>query len=77
MNDTVVDPRFSEWFGEYQANTRDLIYMNETELYIDDWVGVKDLNEAGKITYVAWLGNHLQFNYTQVDEFIIPVLMDN
>lgn len=74
--DTVVDPRFSEWFGEYAANSRDLVYMNETELYKEDWIGIKDLQEADKITYIAWVGNHLQFNTTQVDEFIIPLLIN-
>jgi palmitoyl-protein thioesterase len=74
--DTVVDPKESEWFGTYADNTHELIYMNQTALYTEDWIGIKSLDEAGKITYVPIVGNHLQFTYEQIDEFVIPILMD-
>jgi len=46
--DTVVYPRESEWFWEMEANG-DLVKVEDTDFYKNDLIGLKKLNEAGKV----------------------------
>jgi len=59
--DTVVVPRESEWFGRYEnGNVNKLLTMEETIEYQQDWIGLKTLNDAGKIHFLSIPGNHMQ-----------------
>ena len=46
--DTVVYPKESEWFWELQADGS-VKHVLETELYNSDFIGLKTLNEQGKV----------------------------
>jgi palmitoyl-protein thioesterase len=46
--DTVVYPRESEWFWELQANGS-ITKVEDTDFYKNDLIGLKQLNEAGKV----------------------------
>ena len=61
LNDTIVVPRDSEWFGFY-ADGQDskLQALEESPLYQEDWLGLKTLNESGRLLMLSCLGNHLQ-----------------
>jgi len=73
--DTMVQPRISEWFGWYTPGSdRDTIPYNETQLYIEDWIGLRALDEAGKVFFISCVGNHLQFNETWFIDNIVPAL---
>lgn len=62
LNDTIVWPRETEWFGFYKpgqsVQTETLI---DTDLYRKDRLGLKQLYESGRIHFLALPGNHLQF----------------
>ena len=38
-----------------------MLAYNETALYIEDWIGLKTLDEAGKLYFLTSPGGHLQF----------------
>lgn len=60
--DSVVVPRESEWFGFYQTGqTEKMLSFNETKLYIEDWIGLKTLDQTGRLDFLSSPGDHLQF----------------
>lgn len=62
-DDTIVDPKISESFGYYApGQSHNLIAMNETQLYQEDWIGLKQLDESGRLHVIEVPGNHLQIN---------------
>lgn len=60
--DGMVVPRESEWFGFYkEGQGEDLYTLEESNLYVKDLLGLKTMNENGKIHKLATDGDHLQF----------------
>ena len=50
-----------QWFGFYKDGDIDTILpMNETDLYLEDRIGLKKLHESGRIQLLAVDGDHLQ-----------------
>ena len=38
-----------------------MVPMNQTRLYQEDWIGLRAMDEAGKLSFISTPGNHLQF----------------
>lgn len=72
LNDTVVVPKESEWFGYYKDDdAAHMVPMEETRLYLEDRIGLKTLNEQGKLHLLAYRGNHMAITEsTFVDEIV-------
>ena len=69
--DSTVVPRGSEWFGFYKlGQAQEMLAYNETALYIEDWIGLKTLDETGKLDFLVSPGNHLQFT----DKFFFEIV---
>lgn len=76
--DTVLEPKETSWFGYYPDGTLDTILpAQETELYIEDWIGLKTLDEAGKVKFINVSGHHLQISLADMQEYILPYLVDD
>ncbi|XP_078037831.1 palmitoyl-protein thioesterase 1 [Augochlora pura] len=61
-NDTMVTPRESEWFGFFKPGQDRMIQtFEQTDLFIQDRLGLQALYDARKIHFLALPGNHLQF----------------
>jgi len=73
-NDTVLDPPTTAWFS-YFAENGTVVPMEQQQIYIDDWIGLKTLNEADKLTFIALPGNHLQFTEADVIHTFVPFLL--
>lgn len=73
-NDTMIYPKETAWFWELQADDT-ILPVTETEFYKQDLIGLKTLNEAGKIQFVEFDGDHLQFDYSQIENIIAPFLL--
>jgi len=71
--DTVVYPRESEWFHELQADGSVKI-LEETELYLSDKIGLKNLVEDGRAQFLSFPGQHLQITNSQIDDIVAPFL---
>jgi len=72
LNDTVVQPRESEWFGFYApGQDKTVLPLFETPLYQQDWLGLQQLNNTGRLQMIGCIGDHLQFT----DEYFISTVI--
>ncbi len=72
--DFVVVPRESSWFGTFAWGKLDrgsLLRMNETDIYKGDYIGLKALDQAGKIDFKTCPAMHMKFT---MDYFKAEVL---
>jgi palmitoyl-protein thioesterase len=75
LNDTIVVPRDSEWFGFYaEGQDAKVLALEESRLYIEDWLGLKTLKEQGRLLLLSCLGQHLQMPPGFFAQSIIPLL---
>ena len=73
-NDTMIHPKETAHFQSPSADGKTVLPLNGTDFYNQDFIGVKALNEAGKLTFDTWPGDHLQFTETQIKNVVIPFL---
>lgn len=73
-NDTMIFPKETAWFWD---TNKDYTTTNvlDTDFYQKDYIGLKQLNEAGKVKFVEWPGDHLQFSNEQIENEIVPALL--
>ncbi|KAL4570941.1 hypothetical protein LXL04_026606 [Taraxacum kok-saghyz] len=46
----------------------------QTRLYIEDWIGLKTLDQSGRVKYINVSGNHLQISDNDIKKHVIPYL---
>nr|XP_023899765.1 palmitoyl-protein thioesterase 1 [Quercus suber]POE51445.1 palmitoyl-protein thioesterase 1 [Quercus suber] len=75
--DTVLVPKETSWFGYYPDGTFDpILPAQETKLYTEDWIGLKILDEAGKVKFINVSGGHLEISTSDMKTYIVPYLVD-
>lgn len=73
--DTVLIPKETSWFGYYPDGTFETVLpAQQTKLYIEDWIGLKTLDEAGKVKFISVPGNHLQISRSDMRKYMVPYL---
>ncbi|KAK6989549.1 palmitoyl-protein thioesterase 1 [Biomphalaria glabrata] len=73
--DTMVDPKESEWFGFYIEGQSKAVYnMTQSKLYQQDLLGLKELNESGRLTLLSSPTDHLQFTDAWFEQNILRFL---
>eukprot|EP00088_Acartia_fossae_P064055 TRINITY_DN7864_c0_g1_i1.p1 TRINITY_DN7864_c0_g1~~TRINITY_DN7864_c0_g1_i1.p1 ORF type:complete len:314 (-),score=46.57 TRINITY_DN7864_c0_g1_i1:222-1136(-) len=65
--DTMVDPKESEWFGWFSGEGADMVPFNQTDLYTQDWIGLKTLDQENRLHFMEVDGNHLQLDQESLD----------
>lgn len=76
-HDTILIPKETAWFGYYPDGAfHPVLSPNQTDLYKEDWIGLKTLDESGRVHYVSVPGNHLRITNSDVKKYIIPYLED-
>ncbi|XP_015517839.2 palmitoyl-protein thioesterase 1 [Neodiprion lecontei] len=71
-NDTMVQPRQSEWFGFYKpGQSVQLETLQESAIYTEDRLGLRAMDKAGKIDFLSIAVDHLQFTDVWFIENII------
>ncbi|XP_073027792.1 uncharacterized protein [Primulina eburnea] len=76
--DSVLVPKETSWFGYFPDNSWDtLLSAQQTTLYTEDWIGLKKLDEAGRVKFVKASGSHLEISYDEIEEHIFPYLLEN
>lgn len=48
----------------------------QTKLYEEDWIGLKALDEAGRVKFVSVAGGHLGISKGDMKKHIVPYLAD-
>ncbi|XP_063220790.1 palmitoyl-protein thioesterase 1 [Bacillus rossius redtenbacheri] len=73
-NDTVVEPKETEWFGFYKpGQISEFFTLQESDLYKKDLLGLRQLDETGRLKFLSVDGNHLQFT----EEWFIDNIVKN
>ncbi|KAF9099148.1 hypothetical protein BGX23_003741 [Mortierella sp. AD031] len=76
MNDITVKPKETAWFG-FQDENGDIIALEEQDQYKQDWLGLKTMDNAGKLSFEVMEGEHMQFTLEEFAEKItIPYLLE-
>jgi len=75
--DTMVQPKESEWFGFYSpGQDKKTIPLQDTDLYIQDWLGLKKLNDTNRLHFLSVVGEHLQFTKEWfIQQIVTPYLI--
>uniref|UniRef100_A0A5B7BVT0 Putative palmitoyl-protein thioesterase 1 n=1 Tax=Davidia involucrata TaxID=16924 RepID=A0A5B7BVT0_DAVIN len=75
--DTVLIPKETSWFGYYpNGSWATILPAEETTLYTEDWIGLKTLDEAGKVKFINVSGEHLHISRSDMENHIVPYLKD-
>ncbi|KAG6444742.1 palmitoyl-protein thioesterase 1 [Manduca sexta] len=62
-NDTIVQPRETEWFGFYApGQDKKMMTLQQSMLYKEDRLGLKKMDKAGKLKFLSTPGDHLHFS---------------
>lgn len=72
-NDEVIVPKESAHWAELDGEFN-VVHRHDTDLYKLDLIGLKTMEENGQSEYVNFPGAHMQFNYTQINDYVLPVL---
>lgn len=48
----------------------------QTKFYSEDWIGLKTLDEAGRVKYIQVAGNHLGISTDDMKKHVVPYLED-
>ena len=46
----------------------------QTDLYTEDWIGLRTLDEAGRVKYISVSGGHLGISKRDMKKHIVPYL---
>ncbi|KAG8391538.1 hypothetical protein BUALT_Bualt01G0198100 [Buddleja alternifolia] len=77
-HDKILVPKETSWFGYYADGSWDILLpAQETSLYTEDWIGLKTLDEAGKVKFVNVSGSHLEISYGDMKKYILPYLVES
>ncbi|KAK3863644.1 hypothetical protein Pcinc_030607 [Petrolisthes cinctipes] len=73
LTDTMVVPQESEWFGFYApGQDNEVLPLQQTQLYLEDRLGLKEMDGAGKLHFLTQPGGHLAFT----DEWFLQEIVD-
>lgn len=76
-HDTVLIPKETSWFGYYPDGFfKPVLPPQSTELYIEDWIGLRTLDEAGKVHFISVPGKHLGISQEDMKKHVVPYLKD-
>ena len=74
--DEIVVPKESAHFRFYRPGQDvEVLALEESSLYQDNLIGLKTLNEQGKLHFYAVDGKHVEIDYDWVAENIVPFLL--
>jgi palmitoyl-protein thioesterase len=61
-NDTTVLPKESEWFAEVNITSAEVTPLKKRDLYKEDWLGLRSLDEKGGLVFKTAPGGHMQLS---------------
>ena len=75
-SDSVIVPRESSWFMFYDTEGKNIVPLEESRFYKDDFIGLRKLNEEGKLTFVEFRDEHVIYNIVEYWEEIVDFFLD-
>lgn len=74
--DTVVVPKESGWFALHDPKSAQIKYLKDLAVYREDRLGLKRLDEAGKLFFRALPGQHLKLSNAFIEKELADILRD-
>jgi len=75
LQDSMVQPRESEWFGFYKAGQdKEVELLSESQLYTEDWLGLQAMDKNKQLDFIECDADHLQFTKEWFAQNIVPYL---
>ncbi|KAK9831273.1 hypothetical protein WJX74_010098 [Apatococcus lobatus] len=68
-NDVTVVPRDSAWFSFF--NGQELVALKDQPIYQEDWIGLRALDNAGRLVFDEIPGGHMHFTLSWFQSNII------
>ncbi|KAH7550566.1 hypothetical protein JRO89_XS13G0219700 [Xanthoceras sorbifolium] len=66
-HDTVLMPKETSLFGYYPDGSFNAVLpAQQTPLYTEHWIGLKTLDEAGKVKFINVSGGHLDISHSDM-----------
>ena len=75
--DTVISPRDSSWFEFYDKEGKEIVKLENSDFYKDDYIGLRKLIEDGKVEFVLFSGEHVKYTEEEFQKYIIPFFADD
>ena len=72
--DATVVPRASSWFGFVSPDGTTETPLRDSDLYIQDWLGLRALDERGGLLLKTLPGGHMELNEETLVRAIVPHL---
>ena len=69
--DTMIIPKETAWFQAYKPGTTDVIPMDQTDLYLNDLIGLKYLDQNSKVYKYSVEADHLQISREELIQYVI------
>ena len=76
LEDSVITPRDSSWFEFYDKEGKVIVPLKESEFYINDNIGLRKLDEEGKVSFVAFKEEHVLYNMDEYRNEIVEFFKD-
>lgn len=51
-----------------------LYFFCQSALYKEDWIGLRSLNEEGKVSFISLPSDHLSISSHQMEKYIVPYI---
>ncbi|ORY53802.1 alpha/beta-hydrolase [Rhizoclosmatium globosum] len=74
--DTMVIPSETSWFGFFDEELN-VVPMEQQPLYIEDWIGLRWLDENGRVDKILQEGGHMKIDEDMFVNQIIPTYLAN
>ncbi|KAG0301845.1 hypothetical protein BGZ98_008003 [Dissophora globulifera] len=76
LEDITVKPKETAWFG-FKDEFDNVIDLEDQDQYKEDWLGLRTMDEAGKLIFDIMEGEHMQFSLEDFNEMItLPYLLE-
>lgn len=73
--DTTIVPRDSSWFMFYDSQGENIVPLEESEFYKKDFIGLRKLNEEGKVSFTLFRDEHVIYNIVEYFEEIVDFFL--
>ena len=74
--DSVIVPRESSWFEFYDNDGKNIVPLEESDFYINDYIGLRKLDEEGKVIFAEIDQEHVLYNMKEYREEIMQFFLD-
>lgn len=60
-DDQKVVPKESAWWAEVNSTSGEVVPLQKSRLYSEDWLGLRTLDKAAKLEFLELPGDHMRF----------------